>query len=132
MSQVDAAPAVLSPRSAAQLLARLADRLRGRVLAPGDAGYDAMRIVMSGEVDARPVLIARPVDADREVRAQWVEELGAALADGDDAAYVNFLADEPDRVRAAYPGPTWDRLAAVKATYDPDNLFRRNQNVPPA
>jgi len=69
---------------------------------------------------------------DREVRAQWVEGLGAALADGDDAAYVNFLADEPDRVRAAYPGPTWDRLAAVKATYDPGNLFRRNQNVPPA
>ena len=55
------------------------------------------------------------------------------LHQGDDGAYVNFLGDEgPDRVRAAYPGATWDRLAAVKATYDPENLFRLNQNVPPA
>jgi FAD/FMN-containing dehydrogenase len=35
-------------------------------------------------------------------------------------------------VRAAYPGATWDRLAAIKARYDPTNLFRRNQNVSPA
>ena len=40
---------------------------------------------------------------------------------GDRAAYVNFLADEGEaRVRAAYPGATWDRLAAIKARYDPD------------
>jgi FAD/FMN-containing dehydrogenase len=46
---------------------------------------------------------------------------------------VNFLADEGTaRVRAAYPGATWDRLAAIKARYDPTNLFRLNQNVPPA
>jgi FAD/FMN-containing dehydrogenase len=32
----------------------------------------------------------------------------------------------------AYPGPTWDRLAAVKSRYDPTNLFRLNQNIPPA
>ena len=48
-------------------------------------------------------------------------------------AYVNFLGDEgAGRVRAAYPGATWDRLARIKAAYDPTNLFRRNQNVPPA
>lgn len=47
-------------------------------------------------------------------------------------AYVNFLtADETDRVRAAY-GPNYDRLARVKAKYDPDNLFRTNCNVKPA
>ena len=47
-------------------------------------------------------------------------------------AYVNFLTDEgEDRVREAYPGDTWDRLAAIKARYDPDNLFHRNQNIPP-
>ena len=47
--------------------------------------------------------------------------------------YVNFLGDEGEaRVREAYPGPTWDRLAAVKRRYDPTNLFRLNQNVPPA
>jgi FAD/FMN-containing dehydrogenase len=62
----------------------------------------------------------------------WVAGLAGAL-DGDGAgAYAGFLADEgQDRVRAAYPGATWDRLAAIKARYDPDNLFRLNQNVPP-
>jgi hypothetical protein len=70
---------------------------------------------------------------DRPRRAAWVAELAGALRQGDGGAYVNFLADEgPDRVRAAYPGATWNRLAAVKARYDPTNLFRRNQNVPPA
>ena len=46
--------------------------------------------------------------------------------------YVNFLtADEEDRVRSAY-GPNYDRLAQVKRTYDPDNLFHTNQNIKPA
>jgi FAD/FMN-containing dehydrogenase len=72
-------------------------------------------------------------DDDRARRAEWVEGTVALLDQGDAGVYVNFLGDEgPDRVRAAYPGATWDRLAAVKATYDPGNLFRRNQNVPPA
>jgi FAD/FMN-containing dehydrogenase len=72
-------------------------------------------------------------DDDRARRAEWVEGTVALLDQGDAGVCVNFLGDEgPDRVRAAYPGATWDRLAAVKATYDPGNLFRRNQNVPPA
>jgi FAD/FMN-containing dehydrogenase len=70
---------------------------------------------------------------DRQRRADWVHELAAALDTGAEGAYVNFLEDEgPERVRAAYPGATWERLAQVKARYDPTNLFRRNQNVPPA
>jgi FAD/FMN-containing dehydrogenase len=70
---------------------------------------------------------------DRPKREAWVEELAGALRQGDAGAYVNFLADEgPDRVRAAYPGATWDRLRKVKRRYDPDNVFRLNQNVPPA
>jgi FAD/FMN-containing dehydrogenase len=48
------------------------------------------------------------------------------------SVYVNFLsADEGDRVRAAY-GPNYDRLAQVKRKYDPDNLFRMNQNIKPS
>jgi FAD/FMN-containing dehydrogenase len=71
--------------------------------------------------------------ADIARRQAWSDELAATLMDGDDGAYVNFLQDEgEDRIRAAYPGPTWDRLASIKRQYDPTNLFRGNQNVPPA
>lgn len=47
------------------------------------------------------------------------------------AVYVNNLGGEgEDRVREAY-GPNDDRLAAIKAIYDPTNLFRANQNIRP-
>ncbi len=69
---------------------------------------------------------------DRVVREAWVSDFAAALHQGDSGAYVNFLGDEGEvRVRAAYPGATWERLAAIKARYDPTNLFRLNQNIPP-
>ena len=63
----------------------------------------------------------------------WATEGARKLSAGNPAAYAGFLADEgEERTRAAYPGATWDRLAAVKAEYDPDNVFRLNQNVPPS
>jgi hypothetical protein len=47
-------------------------------------------------------------------------------------AYVNFMMDEgPERVRATYRD-NHDRLAAIKAGYDPDNVFHVNQNIRPA
>lgn len=65
--------------------------------------------------------------------AAWITGFTAALKQGAAGVYVNFMGDEgAARVRDAYPGATWDRLAAVKAQYDPTNLFRRNQNVTPA
>jgi len=71
--------------------------------------------------------------ADQAVRQAWVDDFAAALRQDDSGAYVNFLGDEgPDWVRRAYPGPTWDRdRPEVKRRYDPTNLFRRNQNIPP-
>jgi FAD/FMN-containing dehydrogenase len=69
---------------------------------------------------------------DRERHASWVDAVAGRIQRGPVAAYVNFVGDEgPGRVRAAYPGSTWDRLVAVKRTYDPNNLFRVNQNIPP-
>jgi FAD/FMN-containing dehydrogenase len=71
--------------------------------------------------------------ADWAVRQGWVTEFAAALRQGDSGAYVGFLGEEgPARVHQAYPGSTWDRLVAVKGRYDPTNLFRLNQNIPPA
>jgi FAD/FMN-containing dehydrogenase len=62
----------------------------------------------------------------------WVTKFAADMEQNDTGAYVNFLADEgEERIRAAYPGSTWDRLAEIKHRYDPDNLFHVNQNIPP-
>jgi FAD/FMN-containing dehydrogenase len=70
---------------------------------------------------------------DRPLREAWVDEFMAAIYQGDDAVYVNFLVDEGEaRIHDAYPGSTWERLAQVKARYDPTNLFRLNQNIQPA
>jgi FAD/FMN-containing dehydrogenase len=72
----------------------------------------------------------RPEQA--QVHQAWVDRLAAALRDGEDRAYVNFLGNEGQaRIREAYPGPTWDRLAAIKARYDPTNLLHLNQNIAP-
>lgn len=62
----------------------------------------------------------------------WIRETCAPLSEGaSDGAYVNFIAEREGRARDAYGG-NYDRLAAVKANYDPGNAFRINQNVPPA
>jgi FAD/FMN-containing dehydrogenase len=70
---------------------------------------------------------------ERLVHASWVTGVATALRQDDTGAYVGFLGDLGEEgVRAAYPGSTWERLALIKARYDPGNLFRLNQNVPPA
>ncbi len=67
---------------------------------------------------------------ERQEREAWVAAFAEALRQGDTAAYVNFLGDEgPARTRDAYPGATWERLVAIKRRYDPENLFRLNQNI---
>jgi len=66
-------------------------------------------------------------------REAWVLGFVRDIQQGDRGAYVNFLTDEgAERIRAAYPGGTYERLAGIKAQYDPENLFRLNQNIPPA
>ena len=63
--------------------------------------------------------------------ARTLYDAAAPFATG--GVYVNFMPDdEAQRVRAGAYGPNYDRLARVKAKYDPKNLFRMNQNVAPA
>jgi FAD/FMN-containing dehydrogenase len=73
---------------------------------------------------------AATLEADREwVRAAWQELRPFA---GSDRAYVNFLGDVDEaRVRTAYGEEKYRRLAALKAQWDPDNVFRHNANIPP-
>jgi FAD/FMN-containing dehydrogenase len=76
-------------------------------------------------------LYNRPDEA--ALHEAWVTNFAAALRQGEPGAYVGFLGNDGQaRIREAYPGPTWDRLVAIKRRYDPTNLFRLNQNVPPA
>jgi FAD/FMN-containing dehydrogenase len=71
-------------------------------------------------------------EGDKARRQAWVDQFAAAIQQDDTGEYVNFVGDEGEAgVRAAYPGPTYDRLAAIKAQYDPENLFRVNHNIPP-
>ena len=86
---------------------------------------------------SKPILISVAAfykgDAARGVEAAWVSEFARAIQPRDDAAYVGFLGEDgPDRIRAAYPGQTWERLVRIKGKYDPANLFRLNQNIAPA
>jgi len=70
-------------------------------------------------------------DSDRNV--QWTRALFEAMQPHlDESVYVNNLGDEgPGRVHAAY-GENHPRLVSLKRTYDPDNLFRANQNIDPS
>ena len=68
-------------------------------------------------------------DQERE----WARGLWSALEPHHtDTVYVNFLMDEgEERVREAYGDERYDRLKKLKRKYDPGNLFRLNQNIPP-
>jgi hypothetical protein len=72
-----------------------------------------------------------PSENDRNVR--WTKAVFDAMRPHlEESVYVNNLGDEGQgRVQAAY-GPNYPRLATVKKTYDPDNLFRANQNIDPS
>ncbi len=86
---------------------------------------------------------AAPVHVSAQVTAASADALGPCKAWADAfldslrcrsiGAYVNYLEDEGEaRIREAYPARTYRRLAAAKAVWDPDNVFRRNHNILPA
>jgi FAD/FMN-containing dehydrogenase len=74
-----------------------------------------------------------PDPANRDAITEWARNYYNDLHPyGAGGAYVNFMMDEgEDRIRATYRG-NYDRLAAIKAKYDPENFFRVNQNIRPA
>lgn len=68
-----------------------------------------------------------------EPETAWVRDFYAALAPHETGVYVNYLdGDDTARVASAYSPETYQRLVALKARYDPDNVLRRNANIPPA
>jgi FAD/FMN-containing dehydrogenase len=96
---------------------------------PADATAFAHRV---SRIMVNVAAISATVD-EVPVHEAWAAEFATTLRQADPGVYVNFLADEgEERIRAAYPGATWDRLAAIKQRYDPGNLFHLNQNIPPA
>jgi len=128
-------------REAATILERIGEssammaaceiRVLGGAMArvPADATAFAHR---QSRMMVNAAAIYDPTSSERSEHAAWVRRLSAELDGSDPGAYAGLLADEgQERVRAAYPGATWERLAAVKAAYDPDNVFRLNQNIPP-
>jgi FAD/FMN-containing dehydrogenase len=119
---VDHLHASTAPMAVAQL--RVLGGAMARVPSEATAFAHRKRRVMA----TLAALYERAEDGpEHEARTTAFED---ALPRGVPGAYVNFLGDEGDaRVREAYPGPTWDRLAAVKRRYDPTNLFRLNQNI---
>ena len=70
--------------------------------------------------------------ADSPANVSWTRELFDAMSPHFHGVYVNNLGEEgSDRVQDAY-GVNYDRLAGIKAAYDPGNVFRLNQNIRPA
>ncbi len=83
----------------------------------------------------RPSFRARPRDSSGAL-----QERTLPLADAEEplssggATYVNYLNDDasPGEIKQAYGGEKYRRLRELKAKYDPENVFRYNQNIPPA
>ena len=108
----------------------LCGRMGGAVAeVPADATAFAHR-------DAHSVvwIVNAAVGGDPEPHFAWVRRTHeAATPWSTGGVYVNALdRGEEGRVRAAYPDATWNRLVEVKDRWDPANVFRLNQNVPPS
>ena len=127
----DVAAAMLEQiRSSDAMMAAAQFRVLGGAMArvPADATAFAHR---TSKIMVNVAALFEHVE-DRDKYEAWVQDFADLIRQDDTGAYVNFLEDEgEERIRAAYPGATWERLRAIKRRYDPTNLFRLNQNIPP-
>jgi FAD/FMN-containing dehydrogenase len=107
-------------------------------------------MAMGGEIACRPADATPYQHRDAEwavnIQSRWrkadeVDEHVSWARDAFDAltphatggVYVNFISrDERERIHDAFDAATYERLAAVKAEWDPENVFHRNQNIEPA
>jgi FAD/FMN-containing dehydrogenase len=125
-----------------ELLRRLVSMGRnpGQVLfeslhgAPKDGGAKDGAIGFRGAAfNVSAMAIWRDAALDDQYIA-WARETAAAMEPWSmSGGYVNYMqADEPlERVKAAFGEESFERLRALKRRYDPDNVLRRNQNIPP-
>ena len=103
--------------------------------APKDADPSTGAVGFRGaafNISAQAVWLDPALD---EQSIEWARETAAALEPWSlGGGYVNYMqADEPiERVRAAFGAEAFERLQALKRRYDPENVLRRNQNIPPA
>jgi hypothetical protein len=115
-----------SPRSYAAMF-----HMKGAVssVAEGETAFGNRQASHAITLDA----VWRPgeVFGDRDIA--WTRTFFAALGRFRQGVYVNFLGgdEDPDRVREAYGDSVYSRLVDVKSVYDPDNIFRHNQNIRP-
>ncbi|GGM08162.1 LLM class flavin-dependent oxidoreductase [Promicromonospora citrea] len=111
-----------------------------RLLASGESYFTGIRATGGAAHDVAPdatayahrhqsfALSALGADQGR-LNEVWDAEIGPVM----DGSYLSFDTDDrPERLLEAFPEPTLSRLRAVKATYDPSNVFRTNFPIPPA
>jgi FAD/FMN-containing dehydrogenase len=124
-SLVDAAESFTSAASDIKLVPM--GGAAGRTLGDGTAfGHHDARILF-----AAGARWSGPDGRDRHVA--WARDLWSDLHRLADGVYVNFLGEEGDeRVREAYGKRTYQRLVTLKDHWDPDNVFRVNQNITPS
>src|SRR5262249_45894333 len=127
-----------SADAALSILAAVATSERSPVIALRSVGGAVSRVAGDATAYAHReatvmfvTLLAGPTPVV-DAAAPALDRIWSDLAPHTSGAYANFLSSATDDdVAAVYPEATYERLAAVKQTYDPRNVFARNHNVRP-
>jgi len=100
--------------------------------AAGRVGADETAFGYRDATFAQVLVAAWDDPADDAGRIQWVRDYHDATAPhSEPGGYVNFMAEDDQHKAPDNYGSNYERLRAVKRTYDPDNLFHHNQNIAP-